>query len=79
MIHIISDWDNFVNNIQERINDLGNGIANSRSVIKWVLFGVFSFVLIIFIVYLVKFLGSLFSSNKVQIKIDNDHKRKNKK
>ena len=74
-----SDWDNFVNNIQERFNDLGNGIANSWNVIKWVLFGVFSFVFVIFIVYLIKFLSSLFSSNKVKIKLDNDYKRKKKK
>ena len=74
-----SDWNDFIGNVKDWFSNLGNGIGNSWNVLKWILLGVFGFVLVIFIVYLIKFLSSLFSSNKVKIKLDNDYKRKKKK
>ena len=74
-----SDWDDFIDNVNDWFSNLGNGIANSWNVLKWVLLGVFSFVLVVFLIYLIRFIGSLFNSNKVKIKIDDDYKRNKKK
>lgn len=74
-----SDWDEFVNNIGNWFANIGSGINNYWNVIKWVFLGVSGIVLIIFIVYLIKFLNLFFRSYKASYKSNNDDFKKKKK